>query len=161
MADTADNPFDRLGLPRRFALPAADLERAYLAASRAAHPDHHAGGGSAALAASESAASAINVAYATLKDPFRRAEALLTLLGGPSAADEKSQDAAFLMEMMEFRERLEAGDPDIAAEVESRRAAVLSEVGAILDAGPKELIRPRKLLNAAKTMQSLLRERDE
>ena len=33
--------FDRLGLPRRFALDGAAVERQYLARSRAVHPDYH------------------------------------------------------------------------------------------------------------------------
>jgi molecular chaperone HscB len=159
MVNTAFDPFGRLGLPGRFALSGADLEHAYLAASRAVHPDHHANAGSAALAASETAAAEINVAYATLRDPFRRAEALLTLRGGPSAEQVKDQPAEFLMAMMDYRERFEAGDVSVVDEVESEREKVLAKAGDLLDAGVADG-RVRKLLNAVKTMQSLLRERD-
>ena len=35
--------FDRLGLPRRFLVDPAELERAYLERSREVHPDYHIG----------------------------------------------------------------------------------------------------------------------
>ena len=76
--------FERLGLPRRFPLDLAELERNYLARSRDVHPDH-AGNDRASLEAS----AALNEAYAVVRDPFRRADYLLTLAGGPSAAEQK------------------------------------------------------------------------
>src|SRR3954469_19995038 len=98
--------FARLGLPRRFVVDAAALERAYLARSRAVHPDFHAAGAAGDLAASVELSSAVNEAYNTLKEPFARADYLLGLHGGPSAAAEKAVDPAFLGEMMEYRERI-------------------------------------------------------
>src|SRR4051812_18131874 len=94
--------FERLGLPRRFRLDPAELERNYLAKSREVHPDY-AGGDPASL----HAAAAVNEAYAVLRDPFRRAEYLLTVEGGPSAADVKQMPAEFLEEMLELRMRIE------------------------------------------------------
>src|SRR5262249_6963881 len=76
--------FERLGLPRRFRLDLADLERSYLGHSRLVHPDY-VGDAPPAL----QAAAALNEAYATLRDPFRRAEYLLQLEGGPSATEVK------------------------------------------------------------------------
>src|SRR5436305_9381407 len=99
--------FDRLGLPRRFALDAAEVERQYLARSRAVHPDYHAAGSSADLAASLELSAALNEAYNTLRDPFARADYLLGLEGGPSAAEQKQMPPAFLAEMLEARERVE------------------------------------------------------
>jgi molecular chaperone HscB len=49
---TGSNHFERLGLPRRFVLDEADLEREYLARSRATHPDFHQGGSSSEQLAS-------------------------------------------------------------------------------------------------------------
>src|SRR2546430_11551677 len=74
--------FERLGLPRRFSLDAAAAERAYLARSRALHPDYHQLGSSAEQVASTALSAALNEAYATMKDPFKRAEDLLRLEGG-------------------------------------------------------------------------------
>src|SRR3954468_17799076 len=99
--------FERLGLPRRFSLAADELERNYLARSRDVHPDF---AGESAMEES----SRLNEAYATLRDPFRRAEYLLQLLGGPRAAEVSAAPPEFLEEMMELRERVEevTSDPN-------------------------------------------------
>src|SRR5947209_18111487 len=99
--------FERLGLPRRFGLDPAEVERRYLAHSREVHPDFHRLGSSGQQRASLEAASAVNEAYATLRDPFRRAEYLLQLLGGPGATESKEMPAAFLEEMLELRMAIE------------------------------------------------------
>ena len=99
--------FHRLGLPRRFVLDAGELERAYLAHSRAVHPDYHLAGASADLGASTELSAAVNEAYNTLRDPFTRAEHLLALEGGPSAGEHKQMPPAFLAEMLDLREQLE------------------------------------------------------
>src|SRR5687767_9045272 len=99
--------FARLGLPRRFVVDAAALERAYLAHSRAVHPDYHAAGAAGELAASTELSAAVNEAYNTLREPFARAEYLLGLLGGPPASREKGVEPTFLAEVMDLRERIE------------------------------------------------------
>src|SRR5438093_1246627 len=99
--------FHRLGLPRRFVVDAGELERAYLAHSRAVHPDFHLAGSSADLSASLELSAAVNEAYNTLRDPFARAEHLLTLEGGPSASEQKQMPPAFLAEMLDAREEIE------------------------------------------------------
>src|SRR5436309_12403985 len=105
--------FERLGLPRRFRLDAAALERNYLKRSRQVHPDFT-GNDPASLRAS----AALNEAYATLREPFKRAEYLLTVEGGPSAADSREMPAEFLEEMLDLRMRIEevkaVRDPDRA-----------------------------------------------
>src|SRR5689334_9428852 len=103
-----DDHFDRLGLPRRFAVDAAELERQYLARSRAVHPDYHAAGAAGDLEASLELSAAVNEAYNTLKDPFARAEYLLRLEGGPTAAEHGQMPPAFLAEMLDLREQVEA-----------------------------------------------------
>src|SRR5438046_10701262 len=94
--------FERLGLPRRFPLDPAELERNYLARSREVHPDH-AGNDRASLEAS----AALNEAYSVLRDPFRRADYLLTLEGGPTATEQKQAAPEFLEEMLDLRMRIE------------------------------------------------------
>jgi molecular chaperone HscB len=166
-----DDFFSRLGLPRRFHVDPAELERAYLARSRAVHPDFHAGGSSADAAASLELSAALNEAYNTLRDPPARADHLLALLGGPPAADDKGQDPAFLAEMMDIRERVEAATPEDAAairgELSEREAGLLAGVASALDrAGglpaddpsrAKLLAGVRRSLNALKTVRSLAR----
>jgi molecular chaperone HscB len=172
------NHFDRLGLPRRFVLDAAELERQYLARSRAVHPDFHAAGASSDLAASLELSAALNEAYNTLRDPFTRAEYLLGLEGGPAASEHKNVPPEFLAEMLEFRERIEearaGGNTCLAAVAEldteftGRLNALMAEVGRHFDqldrlpAGdPKRAdirLDIRKQLNAAKYVRGLIRD---
>ncbi|MBA4067129.1 MAG: hypothetical protein C0501_26165 [Isosphaera sp.] len=119
--------FERLGLPRRFSVDPGELERAYLARSRAVHPDFHLAGSGAELASSLEAAAAANEAYATLKDPFARAEYLLALDGGPAGPAAKLPPA-FLAEMLDVREAIDAarGRPADAARLKADLAGRLA-----------------------------------
>src|SRR5437763_8351383 len=99
--------FARLGLPRRFALDLREIERQYLARSRELHPDFHQLGSSAEQAASLDLSARLNEANAVLRDPFKRAEYLLAMEGGPSAADQKEMPDAFLEEVLELRMEIE------------------------------------------------------
>lgn len=168
--------FEPLGLPRRFSVDLAALEREYLARSRQVHPDfHHLGSGAEQQASLEQSA-ALNEAYLAIKDPFRRAEYLLSLLGGPSAREEKALDQAFMLDMLDLRERIEAAK---AAADRAAIAALEAELIGLRDgkmraiAGqfdrydgltPDHVDRPgilldiRRGLNAVKTVQSLLRD---
>jgi molecular chaperone HscB len=161
--------FERLGLPRRFSLDTATLEREYLARSRALHPDYHQLGGSIEQAASVELTSALNEAYATLKDSFRRAEYLHTLEGGPTASDLKDMPAEFLEEMLDLRMEiagLTAESPAAVAmekQLRERRDELLQQVGTMLesltpDNRVPQLAQTRRKLNAAKYVQNLLRD---
>lgn len=172
------NYFDRLGLPRRFRLDAAELERQYLARSRAVHPDYHSVGSSGNLSASLELSAAVNEAYNTLREPFSRADYLLRLEGGPSASDQKQVPQAFLAEMLELRERVEearAGGTEnnpavstLATEFQGRYDDLMSEVaGRFAEAesmkpdDPKRagvLVQIRTILNAAKYIRGLMRD---
>src|SRR5262245_42910638 len=161
--------FERLGLPRRFSLDAAGLEREYLARSRALHPDYHQLGSSAEQAASVELSAALNEAYATLKDPFKRAEYLLRLEGGPSASELKDLPAEFLEEMLELRMEiagLTPNSPEALAmenQLRDRRDQMLSEVGRLLESLTPQnrtahLVNVLRLLNATKYVQNLIRD---
>ena len=170
--------FTRLGLPRRFVVDTGELEREYLARSRAVHPDFHTAGATADLAASLDVSAALNEAYTTLRDPFTRAEYLLALEGGPSAAEHKQMAPAFLAEMLEAREKLEevrsaantcsAGVVELAEEFGSRYDGLLAAVGkgfADLDSLPPDdakraavRVGIRANLNAAKYVRGLIRD---
>lgn len=162
--------FARLGLPRRFSIDAAELERQYLARSRAAHPDFHAGGHTADLIASMELSAELNQAYTALRDPFRRAEHLLELLGGPTAAEQKQMPAAFLMEMLEAREQVEeatAGNnacdsrkAELLSGFQSRYDELLAEVAGLFANSPADLKAIRERLNAAKYVKGLIRDLD-
>ena len=169
-----DDHFHRLGLPRRFVLDAGELERAYLAHSRAVHPDFHLAGSSADLDASLELSAAVNEAYNTLRDPFARAEHLLALVGGPTAGEHKQVPPAFLAEVMDAREEVELAR-DKPAEAErlgqafaARYDGLMSEVAGLFEAiaalPPDDATRPnlrlrvRGLLNAAKYVRGLVRD---
>lgn len=157
--------FERLGLPRRFSIDPSTLEAAYLHRSRAVHPDFHQTGTGAERAASEAVAAAVNEAYTTLKDPYRRAEHLLALFGGPSATEVKDIPPAFLMEMMDLREEIEradaAGKARHETEAKKRLEAVFAGLARLFDsaeANSATRLAIRKELNAAKYLKGLLRD---
>src|SRR5918994_3631651 len=168
--------FERLGLPRRFSVYPAAVEREYLARSREVHPDFHQLGSSSEKRASLELSAALNEAYLTLKDPVRRAEYLLTLHGGPTAQQENNLDQAFLMEMLDLRERIEgakaSADAAEIAAIEGKLAAMQADrvrhaagqFDRLDELPPDHPDRARLLtdirhgLNAVKTIQSLLRD---
>lgn len=157
--------YERLGLPRRFSIDPATLEAAYLDRSRAVHPDFHHSGSGGEQAASEAATAAVNEAYSTLKDPFRRAEHLLTLLGGPTTTEVKDIPPAFLMELMELREEIEradaAGKAKHEADARKRLEATFTALVPLFDKAelnPAVRTAIRKELNAAKYLKGLLRD---
>jgi molecular chaperone HscB len=164
--------FERLGLPRRFNLDAAAIEREYLARSREVHPDFFLSGGDLEQRASMEASAALNEAYAVLRDPFRRAEHLLQLRGGSSASEMKQMPVEFLEEMLELRMAIEEikANPDspeflaMEKDLANRREKLLNEVGRSFDRAPpandpqRYLMEIRQLLNATKYVQGLLRD---
>jgi molecular chaperone HscB len=133
-----DDPFALLGLERRFDLDPRDVRRAWLSRAAGAHPDAQDARGVGDDAEASLAAAALNRARRTLDDPERRADALLRLLGGPAAEQEKSLPPAFLMEVMEAREAFEEadaqGDTDRIAALRAwavdERAAMIDDVAA-------------------------------
>lgn len=117
------DPFERLGLPRGFAVDAAQLQRRYFDLQRRLHPDQFAGKGARERALSQQQAAALNEAYETLKDPLARAAALLRLAGREVRFDGQGTvaDPELLMEAMEMREALaEAATAAEAAAVLAR-----------------------------------------
>jgi molecular chaperone HscB len=89
--------FEVLGLPRRFAVDLAALERRYLELSREAHPDRATGTAGQAME--------INQAYRTLKRDLPRAEHMLQL-EGVTIGDNRAVAPALLAEVLELREEL-------------------------------------------------------
>jgi len=157
--------FERLGLPKRFSIDLEALEREYLARSRSLHPDFHQLGAFSEQAASLELSAALNEAYSTLKNPFRRAEYLLRLEGGPTAAEVKEIPAEFLEEMLELRMEIaefERDSPEAAAmeaRMKLRRDTLIEQVGQqFATTDITRLLVIRKLLNATKYVENLLRD---
>ena len=104
------DPFATLGLPRRFGLDLQAAEANHRSLSRTLHPDKHAAGGAAERRMALSRAIEVNEAWRALRDPIKRAETLLQLegLGGEvGETREPKPSGAFLMEVLEAREKLE------------------------------------------------------
>lgn len=164
--------FERLGLPEAFAVDPADLETRYLALSAELHPDgadHDDPGDDADPAARVrllEASAAVNEAYRTLKDPYLRAEYLLSRLGGPGPEQDKRTPAGFLEEMLDLRERIDdaltGGDPAAAEAIvpalTARRDALLAEVAGLFAAPAPRLGDIRVALNAVNYFRRMLQQ---
>jgi molecular chaperone HscB len=108
MIDFSRNHFELFGLPTRYRIDGAALERAYRALQSDVHPDRHAGGGDAEKRVALQASAHVNDAYRTLQDAVTRAEYLLRLLGVDATAETDSRlPVPFLTEQLERREAAE------------------------------------------------------
>ncbi len=177
MTTTTPTHFELLGLPARFDLDSGEIERNYLAQSRAVHPDYHQQASSSEQRVSLEMSAALNDAYSTLRQPFRRAEYLLTLEGGPSAAEVKDMAPDFLEEMLELRMEIEElreqghdspGRQTMEKQLVQRSDGLvrqLKETFGRLEKIPGDdaarrgvLVQIRRILNTARYIQGLLRD---
>jgi len=103
------NPFATLGLAPSFDLDLAAAEKTHRELSRTLHPDRFVAAGASERRAALTKAVEVNEAWRVVRDPIRRAEALLELAGA-TTEDEGGRrpdtDPEFLMEMLEQREAL-------------------------------------------------------
>ncbi len=83
-----------LGVPRRQDLAPEELERQFHERSRVVHPDRFARATPAERRAALERATQLNHAYRTLRDPWRRAEHLLSLLDQAAPASDGAEEAA-------------------------------------------------------------------
>lgn len=127
--------FRLLGLERGYDLDARTLREKFLSISREIHPDRFAGKPAEVGALSLEVAARVNRAYEVLSDPLLRAEYLLELSGGKSAAQDKTVPPAFLAATLALQEEIEearsAGDSAALAElrrrIKSERESALAE----------------------------------
>lgn len=140
------DPFAVLGLPRAFAVDLAAIEKTHRELSRALHPDRYTGAAPTERRAALSKAVEVNEAWRVVRDPVRRAEALLSLAGVPVGEDkEPPASPDLLMEVMEQREALaEARAAKDHAKIEALARAMEDDVkeaeralGAAIDAGDR------------------------
>ena len=127
------DPFEMLGVERRFDLDLAVLEKTHRELSRALHPDKYSQTGASERRAALEKAASVNEAWRTVRDPIRRAEALFRVHGVAVGEDnEPKATPAFLMEVLEEREAL----------ADARAAKDLAKVHAIgvtMDRRAKEI----------------------
>lgn len=144
---TTPDFFGLLGQPRQYVLDRDALEDAYLQRAAATHPDKFADADSGRQRQAMETSAATNEAYRVLRDPVRRAEYLVKLGGvdldstdSETGAPQMSQ--AFLMEMIEQRERVddarakgEDALEDVRDAVEDERKRALTAAVSQIEAG--------------------------
>jgi molecular chaperone HscB len=167
--------FELFGLPRRFAIDRAALDRRFYELSREAHPDRFATAGPEQLKSAVERMSLINEGYRTLKDPVELRQYFLSLQGFEIPAAKKAQIPAELAESWFELQDILAEDPERAvakvtdferklADSRTRGANELVEIEQLIDriAGDRipigELERLSNAIRAQNYLASLERD---
>jgi molecular chaperone HscB len=98
------DPFAILGIPQSYDINVVALEKMHRELSRAVHPDRYAATTASEKRGALERAVEVNEAWRVVRDPLRRAEALLELQG--ISAEGARPEPEFLMEVVEEREAL-------------------------------------------------------
>jgi molecular chaperone HscB len=130
--------FEQLGLPPRYDVDPAELERAFFERSKELHPDRFASAPAAERVVALSKARALNDAYALLKRDASRAEYLLAR-EGVTIGDNERIDPDLVMALLEEREQLAEARQQgelrqverLAAAMRARRREALERVKAL------------------------------
>ncbi|MBX3464420.1 MAG: Fe-S protein assembly co-chaperone HscB [Planctomycetes bacterium] len=123
----APDPFTVFGLPRSLDVDERTLEARYLRLSRECHPDLHRASDTGDCIAVLQRSAEINDAWQVLRDPWRRARALLELLS-PGVLDRtKKLDPAFLDEALELAEQVATAGAASAPALRARLQAALAD----------------------------------
>lgn len=136
------DPFEILGISRRFAIDLKDAEKKHLELSKALHPDRYANAGSQERRMALGKAVEVNEAWRAVRDPVKRAEAILVLEGlGDEIGEtrEPKPTGAFLMEVLEAREALD----------EAKSSKDGSKVHEVVEQAKKQLADAERALGAA------------
>ena len=120
-----ENHFELFGLPARFSLDLASLERSFREVQSRVHPDRFVNQSDAERRVAMQWATRANEAYQTLKSPLNRARYLCELAGIDLGMERNTaMSPGFLMQQMEWREELDAAlankDESALAGVEAR-----------------------------------------
>ena len=151
---SSNDAFELLGLPPRFDVDPAQLERAYFERSKELHPDRFATAPVNERVAALSRARALNDAYQVLKREASRAEYLLGR-EGITIGDNERIDPTLVMELLEEREELAvARQADelpkiekLQASMTARRRAALARVRQLfVDGGDRAEIKQQLIL---------------
>jgi molecular chaperone HscB len=112
------NYFNLFGLKATFALNEAELRQAYIAGQQQVHPDKLRNQPALERQAAAQRSADLNQGYKLLKDPLLRAQHLLALQGivVNGENDTHRPDPALLMDVMEWREEVEATENAVDAE---------------------------------------------
>ena len=165
-------PFAVFGLAPAFAVDAKALKQRLLKLSRLLHPDYYAAGDAATRATAERNTALLNESYELLADPVQRADWLVRSLGGPAEGEQRGMPKAFLVEVLEWNEALDAAresQPGSAqraalaqldATLRAQREDTLAALGALLTPLPPRASPPlaeaRAQLNALRYLEKTL-----
>jgi molecular chaperone HscB len=128
-----NDPFATLGIEPRFDVELQRIEQRHRDLSRALHPDRFAGTPAAERRLSLNRAIEVNEAWRVVRDPIRRAEALLRRAGvRVGETEEPKPPPELLMEMMESREALSEA-------VQGKDPAAVKRLGETMTARQKEV----------------------
>ena len=148
MSDKMDY-FELLGLPRSFRIDGKALEEGYRRVELQVHPDRFASASPAVRRVAEQWAQRANEARATLSDPLKRAVYLCEAAGCPVEAESNTRmPVDFLMQQLDWRERLESGKGDadalarLRAEGAAERDRTIARIGETIDErkSPKDAV---------------------
>jgi molecular chaperone HscB len=129
-------PFEIFGLRASYDVDQAALRRQLLKLGRLTHPDFFATRSHELKARAEHASALLNAAHETLADDVRRADWLVHWLGGPDENELREMPKPFLLEVLEWNERLEAArasSEPIVAELDEIEASLREQRQSIAD----------------------------
>lgn len=164
------DPFETLGVEPRFAVDLRSLEQRHRELSKALHPDRYASAPAAERRMALGRAIEVNEAWRAVRDPIKRAEAILRR-GGVEVGEtsEPRPPPALLMEMMEAREELaeahRARDvgrvAKLGAGMRQRHDAVVARLAAGFDEAGSDPTELRELLPLVGELRYVRRFLDE
>ena len=123
----APDAFAVFGVTRTLDLDEQELEMHYLELSRECHPDHNRAQTTDDCAAVLQRSAEINDAWEVLRDPWRRARALLEAESPGVLARNQKLDPVFLMAALELAEEVAHCDDDGRTALTSRLQAAIDE----------------------------------
>ena len=161
MIDFQQNHFELFGLPQRFHLDLALMDKAYRGIQARVHPDRFVQASDAVRRASMQSTTQVNEAYRTLTDPVQRAKHILELHGVDVEFETSTRmPGDFLTQQLELREELEGAvsGKDAAAldrlksDLVDSKKALVGQIGEAIDsrkdyAGAAGLVRKLMFLD--------------
>ncbi len=155
----APDPFEILGLPRRYTLESSGIDDAWRGISRTVHPDRFAGKPAVIRRMSLQWTAAINAARQDLRDPDRRARLLATGDPNPPETASAPTDPDFLETIFDLQ--MAAGkDPEgtreQAVQMQDRERARLEAIFDAWEAGRGDLTEVERILGRLRYLKTAL-----
>lgn len=166
-------PHELFGLAPGLAVCPRSLERKLMQLSRSLHPDFFGTAAPEVRELAERNIARLNDAYRLLSDPVAHADWWIRHLGGPSEQDERQMPQAFLMEVLEWNEAIDAADAadeeggddrtealrELESQLSAERERLLGQLARdfeTLPDAPPDLTAARQQLNAVRYLDRAL-----